>query len=202
MCRSMTWLCCAALLALATILGGRGIATAQDSGEKKPGTDTAGAAFTPPPPPEELKQLEWMAGDWTCSITMNPSPEMPQGDKGTGTCSIRKALKDMAYFEEFKGTSAMGDFEGHMVLSFDPEKKEWVGWWFDSMIPGKASVSRGACKDGTLTLEGEDEWQGQKYKVRYTSTKDSDAQMTFKMFMDMGQGWKESMSIVYTRKKK
>ncbi|MBI3097804.1 MAG: DUF1579 family protein [Planctomycetes bacterium] len=199
MCRSITWLCGASFLAMAVLLGGRLVA--QDSGEKKAGAEPAGEAFVPPPIPEEMKEVEWMLGDWDCKIAMSPSPGMPEGDKSTGSCSIRKALLGMGYFEDFKGTSPMGDFEGHLVLSFDPAKKEWVAWWFDSMLPGKVGMSRGTFKEGMLTLEGEDEWDGKKCKMRNTTKKDSDTQMTFKMYMDMGEGWQESMTIVYTKKK-
>lgn len=148
----------------------------------------------------KLAELSWMEGEWNTEMTMNPNPQMPEGGKSTGLSTITKGLMGTAYIEVYRGKMGGVDFEGQSITSYEPRSGLWKSWWFDSMSPGGVSMNTGTYENGVLTLTGSSPCGDKETKMKMVMHKDSDTRMTYTMNVDMGKGWQEMFTIVYTKK--
>jgi hypothetical protein len=92
-----------------------------------------GAAQDPfqlPVPEKQHKWLQQLVGEW--EMTGEASPPSLPSVKFKGTETVRP-VGDFWVAAELKA-SMMGDpYTGVMTLGYDPEKKKYVGTWYDSM---------------------------------------------------------------------
>lgn len=88
-------------------------------------------SFTPPGPGPEHRVLAKDVGTWDAEIEVNVPGGPPQRSRGVSegrlACGGRWLL--LGYRSEG------GDFEGHGVYGYDPQKKKYVGTWVDTMRP-------------------------------------------------------------------
>ncbi len=183
----------AACLALTSLL-------AAEEPPKKDGGGAQPPAMQPPAVPAEMDQCANWVGEWSVDMTTPAGPMGPGGtDKGTYVC--RKALKGMAIIGEYASKGSSGEFEGHMVYSFDPAEKKWHVYWIDSWSPGHLSTWVGESKDGTLVVETTESMGGQEMHCRITEHWASKDKVEWKMETEQNGQWSTMMSSIYTRTK-
>ena len=117
-----------------------------------------------PQPSENHRKLRALAGDWTGTETLSPSPWGP-GGSATGKMSYRVDLDGFFlvgdYVEEKDGQVA---YRGHSVFGWDDKQQNYVWWWLDSMGSIPSAPSRGKWEGDTLTFES----KGEQGESRYT----------------------------------
>jgi Protein of unknown function (DUF1579) len=146
--------------------------------------------------PEHAKIAE-MCGTWDTVMDIG-------GQKSNGTAIYTSICDGMWISSNFEGTLDGKPFQGHGVDGFDQVKKEYIGYWFDSMTSFPIVLSGNYDADGKVltmvgTMPGPAE-SAQKY--RSTTEMNGPDQMTFKMYMG-APGGKENLAftVTYTRRK-
>ncbi|MEQ8764455.1 MAG: DUF1579 family protein [Planctomycetota bacterium] len=110
-----------------------------------------------PKPTEGHDRLEMFVGSWQGTEILHPSPWDSNGGTAKGFVENRRALGGFSLIQEYRQErDGKTTFEGHGVFTYDPEKDEYVLYWFDSMGLG-VNDYRGKLEDGVLTVEHQGE---------------------------------------------
>ena len=169
---------------------------AQDKQDKKPPAAAADMAGEQPGP-EHAMIAKW-CGEWTGVVKM-------MGAESKCTMSRKMMTGGFHALEEFKGEMQGMAFTGHGVSGYDLAKKQYWGFWVDSM--GSApSLSWGGYDDKKkeLTLTGEMPGQdGKLTKMSMITRFKDDDHHEFAIKAPMGSegAVREMFTISYTRKK-
>lgn len=153
-------------------------------------------------PTAELAKMEVFLGTWSGDEVLN-FPGMPPNTKTKSTFVTKKVLGGRFFMSTYKSgwegqDGKWVDFEGMSLSTYDPLKKTYREWWFDS--DGTASESQGRwADDKTYVAESSGEMGGQPYQSRGTTKIVSSAKHVMTMEMDMGQGWTTVMEGTYTK---
>lgn len=150
-----------------------------------------------PIPTEELKKLQFMEGKWTADLDAWMGPE-----KSTMTVKIdsRWAVGGRFLIQDHEYTMGPGmKMHGMNMLTYDPQKKEWVGFWYDMSEADPMRMS-GNWKGDVLTLtSGLTEVIGMgKIVMRATYTKASDG-IGFLLEIKDGDKWNPMMKGTYKK---
>ena len=87
-----------------------------------------------PQPTPEHRKLARLAGTWKGTENMQPSQWCPEGMKADGVTRSRVALGGFCVVSDYEQSMAgKVTYSGHGVYTIDPESKEVVLHWFDSM---------------------------------------------------------------------
>jgi hypothetical protein len=132
---------------------------------------------------------QWV-GDWNVVDTF------ADGRIATGSYTVRKALADQVIIGDYESTQAGRHFEGHWVRAFDPSSGKWKYWWFDTLMPGGVETGEGDVSDAGFVLEGA---RPGGERIRITERWSGRSEVTQTIEADRGQGFKPTMTIVYTR---
>ena len=106
-----------------------------------------------PRPDEHHEKLTSLAGTWSGNEKMHPSPWLPDGGEATSTVVMRAALGGFAVVIDYE--QRMGDavtYSGHGVYTVDPQSRDVVLHWFDSM-GGQHEEFRGSWSGDVLTVQ-------------------------------------------------
>jgi hypothetical protein len=148
----------------------------------------------------EHKMMLERAGTWDAKGQMWMGAPEPTAFTGVET---NRMLGEFHVLSKFESQMMGSPFEGHGILSWDPNKKKFVSVWVDTMEPSPA-VLEGTydAKAKTFTFTGETMMNGQRTKMREVVTvKDAD-HATFEMFTTGPDGKEgKAMQIDYTRRK-
>ena len=105
-----------------------------------------------PKPTEHHSKLALLAGHWRGTETMHPSQWDPEGGTATGHNDSRLALSDFALITDYRQErDGVTTFEGHGIMTYDPNKSVYVLHWFDSM-GSPPEVFEGSFDGDVLTL--------------------------------------------------
>jgi hypothetical protein len=146
----------------------------------------------------EQKDLLRLVGDWDAVVKMAIDPAQPPSEE-KGTDRVRSICGGRYVWSDFHGKMMGQPFEGHCVVGYDTNAKEYVSYWFDSMSPTWAKTTgNGDAK--SLTLQGRFLCpMGTPMTMNEVMTwKDADtrqAQMEFS-----GEQGSQKMEITYRRK--
>jgi uncharacterized protein DUF1579 len=170
-------------------------------GEKKEPpkpTQGKGGEMAMPEAPKPTKEHEWLkglAGTWDLTVQC-----MGKVEKATETARM---FGDFWLMSEVDGTHMGKPFKGHGMLTFDPDKKKFVGTWCESMNPS-LMVSEGTsdASGKTLTMEGEcKNMEGKVVRIRSVKEIAGPDAMTLTMFeKDKGPTDPNAMKIEYKRR--
>jgi hypothetical protein len=150
-----------------------------------------------PKPTPEHAALESRVGTWDADFTMHMEGQPDTKDKAT---MIYSMVGDFWLVGEYRGKFMDADFTGRELTTYDPEKKQILSYWIDSMSPMITEMT------GTIDLASKtistkstqvDPMSGVK-KLGKTVMKDRD---TIEFTMTPEGQTKPSMEITYTRKK-
>ncbi|MBI5435380.1 MAG: DUF1579 domain-containing protein [Planctomycetes bacterium] len=158
-----------------------------------------GAPPRPEPAPEHKLLMERL-GTWDCEMQMWMGPGEPERMKGV---EKNRALAPFHLVSEFTADMPSMQFEGHGVMSWDPEKKKFVSLWVD-VTEASPTWMEGTydAKTRAFHFTGENMTMGQRLKMRHVlAIKDAD-HATFDMYVTGADGKEsKSMQIDYTRRK-
>ncbi len=107
---------------------------------------TAPAQMPNMEPPAELKQLEWMLGDWTTKMTWTMEGQAMEMSGEISCVREGQFIKSTSWFE------MMGmKFTEVQYLGWDKDAKKYIGWSFTN-FSAAPRIERGDWKGDTLTL--------------------------------------------------
>lgn len=155
-----------------------------------------------PKPQKEHEWLQQLAGEWDTESEIFSAPGQPPA-KAKGSESARM-IGGFWSLSETKGDFG-GPFTGILTLGYDPEKKEYIGTWVDSVTSRMwhyQGTLDAAGKILSLDTEGPDmEHPGTMAKFRETiEIKDKDHKV-FTSMMEKDGKWITFLTARYERKK-
>jgi hypothetical protein len=117
-----------------------------------------------PVPQPEHKKLEALTGTWTGEEKMHPSPWDPQGGPATSRTEGRVALGGFFVITNYtQHRNGQLSYEGHGVYGWDPAKRAFLMWWFDSIGSIPPGPARGVWEGNTLTFSSTSPMGHQRY---------------------------------------
>jgi hypothetical protein len=182
---------------------------------EKPASTKAAAPAVPPEMQQMMEMMEKLgapgpqhaelmkgAGKWKAVTKTWMGPGDPVVTEGV---SMSKAtLGGRFLMDEYKGTFMSKPFEGVGLTGYDNQRKEYIGFWFDTMST-HAMTSRGSMdasgKVLTMMSEFEDPGTGEKAPVKMVTTFVDPNTRRFEMYENQGGQEVKSMEITYTRMK-
>jgi len=178
---------------------------AAQSKEAKPAAKAKSKAAAAPamemmkPSPEQVKLNKWLNGTWMGEAKFDPGPMMPQGGETKGREVFHPGPGGFSVFGDYVQTSPTPDFHGFAILMYDPGKKQYVGYWTDSMAPMVMMLS-GNYQGNDLVLSGDMEMMGQPMKFTWKYSDITPASFTFTEESSAGgQPARRDMVVKYTK---
>ncbi len=122
-------------------------------------------------------------GVWTAQVKMwmEPGAE-PQESVGR---EVNRMMGGLWLVSDFRGSIGGEEFQGHGIYGFDPIRKLYTGYWFDSMNPVSMPLEGSYdAASQTLTMNGEAHMPGQDegMKVKTVSRMREDGTRHFEYF--------------------
>jgi len=151
------------------------------------------------PPLLEMKEVEFLLGNWKGDLTFC---FMGQESKSTGTIKCTRALQDR-YLHAMNSyeVTGMGKMEGLQLLSYDPEKKQFIGYWFDSSAPAAMELSGTKSGNVLQLISKPTKVPGMPGEpvFRATWTKSSDTAIEFALDLKNGDKWEKMIAGKYKK---
>ena len=158
-------------------------------------------AMPMPQPPKELKALSFLKGEWDVDLKMyEPGKKTPTPTKGSVTAA--DSLDGMYIESRFEADMGGMPFKGLQMTTYDPIKKKFQAYWFDSMGPGGLEFL-GSLKGQTLVLTSKAvEMPGMpgKHALRSTNSLKGPGKMFMRVEMNSGKGWSTMIEGMMTKK--
>lgn len=132
--------------------------------EKNTAEKPAGA--TPAKPGSaEMARLKFYLGDWDYTETYPKSAFYPNGGKNTGVYTSKLGPGGNSLINTFHSQGPVGDFEGLLIMTWDPKEKTYKAYVFGNDFPG-AIVEIGQFEGDALVYRSEFSVEGATLKLR------------------------------------
>jgi len=106
------------------------------------------------PLPEMQKVSKLYAGKWEFTETYPKSPMAPNGGTNTGVYTSELGPGGNSIFNHFHSKGPVGEFDGTIVMAFDPKEKCFKAYVFGDSFPS-AVVETGQWEDDALVFRFE-----------------------------------------------
>ena len=126
---------------------------------------TAPAAQAAKPGAAEMERLKFYLGEWDYTETYPKSALLPNGGKNTGVYTSKLGPGGNSLINTFHSQGPVGDFEGLLVMAWDPKEKAYKMFVFGSDHLG-ALVETGQFEDDVLVYRAEFSMGGATAKLR------------------------------------
>jgi len=149
-----------ATVSVALVLGVPLWAALQEKTVEKP-------AIAPPAKPgaAEMDRLKFYLGEWDYTESYPKSAFYPNGGKNTGVYTSKLGPGGNSMVENFHSQGPVGDFEGLIVMTWDPREKAYKAYVFGNEFPG-ALVETGQFEGDALVFRSEFPAEGATLKIR------------------------------------
>lgn len=151
--------------------------------------------------PKELKALDFLKGEWDADLVMfMPGSTKPTPLKGTINCA--DALNGMWIQSQHESDMGGMPVKALQMTCYDPEKKQYMAYWFDSAGPGGLELW-GTLKGQTLSLESKPiaiPGMPGKHAFRSTHSLKGPGKVFYRMEMNSGKGWSKMIEGTLTKK--
>ena len=104
-------------------------------------------------------------GSWDYTETYAKTPFYPQGGSDTGVYTSELGPGGNSIVNRFHSRGAVGDFEGLLVMTWDPKEKAYKSYVFGNGFPG-CVVQTGQFEGDALIFRSEFAAGGVKVKLR------------------------------------
>jgi hypothetical protein len=106
------------------------------------------------PLPEMQKLSKLYVGSWTFTETYPKSAMAPNGGENTGIYTSELGPGGNSIFNHFHSKGSVGEFDGTIVMTFDPKEKLYKAYVFGDSFP-TAVVETGQWENDTLVYRFE-----------------------------------------------
>ena len=117
------------------------------------------------PAPEMDRLQKLYLGTWDYTETYSKTPSNPQGGSGTGVYTSELGPGGYSVVNRFHSKGPAGDFEGLMVMTWDPRESAYKSYVFGGDFPG-CLVQTGHFEGDTLEYRTEITMGEMKLKLR------------------------------------
>lgn len=124
-------------------------AALQEKTAEKPAAATAAK-----PGAAEMERLKFYLGEWDYTETYPKSAFSPNGGKNTGVYTSKLGPGGQSLINTFHSQGPVGDFEGLIVMTWDPKEKAYRAYVFGNDFPG-ALVETGQFEGDALVFRSE-----------------------------------------------
>jgi hypothetical protein len=106
------------------------------------------------PAAQEMDRLKFYLGTWDYTETYPKSAHYPEGGKNTGVYTSKPGPGGNSLENSFHSQGPVGDFEGLLIMTWDPKEKSYKAYTFAADFPG-CLVESGNFEGDTLVYRGE-----------------------------------------------
>lgn len=118
-----------------------------------------------PQPAPEMECLKPYLGEWDYTESYEKSPAFPNGGKNTGVYTSKLGPGGNSLVNHFHSQGPVGDFEGLIVMTWDPKEKAYKAYTFGNGFPG-AIIETGQFERDALVFRTEFSMGGATVKLR------------------------------------
>jgi hypothetical protein len=161
----------AAVLSVMIALPVRG---AQEKGGVKP-------AMAAVPGAAEMERLKFYLGEWDYTETY------PNGAKNTGVYISKLGPGGNSLVQNFHSKGPVGDFEGFLIMTWDPKEKAYKEYVFSSDAPG-CVIETGQFEGDVLTYRAELSMGDKKVVTRNTTRLVAPGKIVSEQYFSAGGG--------------
>ena len=136
-------------------------ASAWSAGKQKNAAAPMAASKTAP----EMQRLNFYLGEWDYTETYTKSAPYPDGGKSTGLYTSKLGPGGNSLINSFHSKGPVGEFEGLLVITWDPKEKSYKAFVFAGDFPG-AIVETGQFEGDDLVFRSEFSAGGATIKLR------------------------------------
>src|ERR1700730_14725639 len=122
-------------------------------------------AASAPKPAAEMQRLNFYLGEWDYTETYPKSASYPNGGKNTGLYTSKLGPGGNSLINGFHSQGPVGDFEGLLLITWDPKEKSYKAYAFGNDFPG-ALVETGQFEGDALVFRSEFSAGGTILKLR------------------------------------
>lgn len=113
----------------------------------------------------EMERLKFYLGEWDYTETYPKSAFNPSGGKNSGLYTSKLGPGGNSLVNGFHSKGPVGDFEGLLVITWDPQEKSYKAYAFGNDFPG-ALVETGQFEGDALVFRTEFSTGGSALKLR------------------------------------
>jgi hypothetical protein len=113
----------------------------------------------------EMDRLKFYLGEWDYTETYPKSASYPNGGKNTGLYTSKLGPGGNSLINGFHSKGPVGDFEGLLLITWDPKEKSYKAYAFGNDFPG-ALVETGQFEGDALVFRAEFSAGGATLKLR------------------------------------
>jgi hypothetical protein len=114
----------------------------------------AAAQESKPPATPEMDKLKFYLGEWDYTETYSKSKQLPDGGQDTGVYTSKLGPGGNSLVNTFHTQGPFGDFEGLLIMTWDPKEKAYKQYGFANDFAG-AIVETGQFEGDALVFRGE-----------------------------------------------
>lgn len=163
--------------------------------------ETPAAAPTPARPgAAEMERLKFYLGEWDYTESYPKSPSNPNGAENTGLYTSKLGPGGNSLVQTFHSHGPVGDFEGLLVITWDPKEMAYKSYVFGSDFPG-GIVETGQFEGDTLVFRGETTLGGKHFAMRNTTRLASPGRIVSEEFVSVGGGPERLLVHVEAKKR-
>jgi hypothetical protein len=129
------------------------------------------------PVPEMQRLSKLYAGRWEYTETYPKSAFSPNGGVNTGVYTSELGPGGNSIINRFHSKGPVGEFEGVMVMTWDPKEKAYKAYVFGDSFPGTV-VETGQWEEDTLVYRSEFSVGERKFVLRNATKFLSDTKLT------------------------
>jgi len=164
---------------------------------------TAGKPAVSPavkPGAAEMERLRFYLGEWDYTETYPKSAVSPNGGKNTGVYTSKLGPGGNSLVNTFHSQGPVGDFEGLLIMTWDPKEKAYKAYAFGNEFPG-AIVETGKFEGQTLVFQADISAGGVTMKLRNVTSVMEPGKIVSEEFMAMKDAPETLLVRVEARKK-
>lgn len=150
--------------------------------------------------PEMLRLQKFYLGKWDYTETYPKSDYVPNGGQNTGVYTSELGPGGNSLINRFHSQGPVGDFEGLLIMTWDPQEKAYKSYIFGNDFPG-AVVETGNFEGDTLVFRGGMSIGEKKISMRNSAHIDEKGAMTVVEYSAIGTAPESQVVTVVAKRK-
>jgi hypothetical protein len=162
------------------------------------------ATAAPAPAEDPAAQMKRLAnfyrGTWEYTEYYEKTPQFAQGGQNTGIYTSEPGPGGYSLLNRFHSQGPVGDFEGLMMMTWDPKENAYKGYVFGNSFPG-CLTETGQFEGDTLVFHMEFSMGEKKISIRNATHMDEKGKLISEEYVGGANGQETLMiRVVATRK--
>jgi hypothetical protein len=140
----------------------------QPAAASTPAAAAPAAAAPAPQVSPEMQKLSFYLGEWDYTEKYEKGSEYPNGAEDTGVYTSTSGPGRNSVIQHFHSKGSAGEFEGLIIMTWDPREKQYKGYGFSADFPG-GIVQNGKFENDVLVFRSEFSMGSTKISYRNTA---------------------------------